>query len=105
MHIPNIRRTIAREHRPPKRRPELPGPVPTLGELQSRYSTWVWGEGLRPGGEPCQHKAPVALAPFVIRWGPEARATFFARTYAVRLWTPWGGFAAIVGVQPFRGPP
>jgi hypothetical protein len=30
---------------------------------------WACCEGLRPAGEPCQHKVPLALAPFVIRWG------------------------------------
>jgi hypothetical protein len=35
MHVPNIRRKIAREDRPPNRRPELLGPVPTLGELHA----------------------------------------------------------------------
>src|SRR3954463_2358853 len=57
----------------PSARPEPPGPVPTLGELQARSSTWFWagGEEQPPTGEPCQHKAPIALAPFVIRWGAD----------------------------------
>jgi hypothetical protein len=73
MHLPNIRRKIAREDRPPKRRPEPPGPIQALGELQASSSTWFWAccEGLQPAGEPCQHNRPIALAPFVIRSGFE----------------------------------
>jgi hypothetical protein len=43
MHVPNIRRKIAREDLPPKRRPEPPGPVPTLGELQDAVVNVVLG--------------------------------------------------------------
>jgi hypothetical protein len=46
---------------------ERPGPRATLGQLQRGSSPWCW---LRC--EKCLHKAPVAIAPFVIRWGPDA---------------------------------
>jgi hypothetical protein len=110
MHIPNIRRKIARVDRPPKRRPEPPGPVPTLGELQARSSTWFWAccEGQHPTGEPCQRKIPLALAPFVIRWGPDVssdvlrqnlRCTACGRRGAALQHPGW--IDAIVGVRPF----
>jgi hypothetical protein len=59
----------------PRRRPrQLPGPVPTLGQLQAGSSKWVWAicEGMSRKGEPCMHRAPLALAPFVIRWSADA---------------------------------
>jgi hypothetical protein len=42
-----------------------PGPRPTLGDLQ-RSTPWVW-----LWCERCQHHAPFACAPAVIRWGAD----------------------------------
>lgn len=41
-------------------------PPPTLSQIQ-RVTCWVW---LVCNG--CRHFCPVTLAPFVIRWGPDA---------------------------------
>lgn len=35
---------------------------------------WVWCDGAMPGGYQCNHHAPFAVAPFVIRFGPMAPA-------------------------------
>src|SRR5437763_11425034 len=58
---------------PQRRSRTPPGPVPTLGELQ-HGTPWIWAycEGLDTIGRPCMHRTPLALAPFVIRWGAEA---------------------------------
>ena len=75
MHIPNSRRKMPREAQPQRNPPAPRGPVPTLGELQRDSSKWVWAicNGLDASGRiACLHRAPVALAPFVIRWGAEA---------------------------------
>jgi hypothetical protein len=46
-------------------RKSLPGPVPTLAELQrSMCWTWVWCQR-------CEHHAAMVFAPLVIRWGPD----------------------------------
>src|SRR5437773_2332441 len=62
-----------REDVPQRRSRTPPGPVPTLGELQ-HGTPWVWAycQGLDRIGRPCMHRTPLALAPFVIRWGAEA---------------------------------
>jgi hypothetical protein len=40
------------------------GPVPTLADLQqSMCWCWIWCQR-------CEHHAPMAFAPLVIRWGP-----------------------------------
>ena len=44
------------------------GPVPTLEGLQ-REAPWFWVYCNRLG---CNHSAPMAVAPLVIRWGPDA---------------------------------
>ena len=70
-----MRRNIRSEDRPQQRRPAPPGPVPTLGELQRGTPKWVWAicNGLDVSGRiACLHRAPLALAPFVIRWGADA---------------------------------
>src|SRR5262245_15882189 len=74
MHIPNIRRKLYREEAPQRRPRAEPGPLPALGELQAS-SKWMWAICEWPGADgrqPCQHSAPLALAPFVIRWGVDA---------------------------------
>jgi hypothetical protein len=43
------------------------GPIPTLGQLR-RNTPWLWvycTAGIRQN---CFHKAPMALAPLIIRW-------------------------------------
>jgi hypothetical protein len=75
MHVPNIRRKLYREDRPQHRPSAVPGPIPTIGELQAGSCKWVWAicDGTdRSGRHPCLHRAPLALAPFVIRWGADA---------------------------------
>lgn len=42
-----------------------PGPVPTIGELLSTDLKRMWSYCERIG---CGHSAPIALAPFAIRW-------------------------------------
>lgn len=54
------------EAAPRPRRREPPPPVPTLGQLR-RTACWLW---LYCNG--CGRGVPVALAPFIIRWGPDA---------------------------------
>ena len=44
--------------------------VPTLGQLHPPPS-WVWVYCTRYVPL-CQHRAPMALAPLIIRWGPDA---------------------------------
>jgi len=44
--------------------------VPTLGQLHPPPG-WVWVYCTRYVPL-CQHSAPMALAPLIIRWGPEA---------------------------------
>ncbi len=47
------------------RRP--PPPIPTLGELNSAPPHWVWWYC-----DACGRSVAVPLAPFLIRWGPDA---------------------------------
>ena len=57
-----------------------PRPVPMLGQLQrGTPRVWAYCEGLSPAGEPCLHKAPLALAPFIIRWGRDASSDFMRK--------------------------
>ena len=55
---------------PPKSRPysDPPRPALTLAELR-KNSCWVWAYCLKSG---CPGHAPIAIAPFIIRWGPNA---------------------------------
>jgi hypothetical protein len=44
--------------------------IPTLGRLQrSMPGKWLW---LCCAANGCTHHAPMAIAPFVIRWGADA---------------------------------
>ena len=45
---------------------EAPQPVPTIGTLH-RQCSWWW---VYCTSGNCTHGRPLALAPFVIRWGP-----------------------------------
>lgn len=97
------------ETAPPRLHPAEPGPVPTLGDLQRGDCKWVWAHchPLRDAF-PCGHAAPLALAPFVIRWGPDMssdmlrrnlRCTACDRRGAVIQHPSWGG--SHIGWQPF----
>jgi hypothetical protein len=57
------------EIREPRPRQFEPGPVPTIGEFLSGETKWFWAHCQRIN---CAHYAPVALAPFAIRWGLHA---------------------------------
>jgi hypothetical protein len=51
--------------------------VPTLGQLH-RPPGWVWFYCTRYHPL-CQHRAPMALAPLIIRWGPDASSDMLRR--------------------------
>jgi hypothetical protein len=79
-----------------------PGPRPTLGDLHSS-SPWLW-----LWCERCQHHAPVAVVPFIIRWGPNAssdmlrqcaRCTCCGSKGATLQHPSWGGNS--IGFLPF----
>ena len=55
--------------REPRPRVIDPGPVPTIGESLCTDAKWWWAYCERIG---CGHVAPIALAPFAIRWGMDA---------------------------------
>jgi hypothetical protein len=107
-HAPNI----PREDQPQRSPPAPPGPVPTLGELQTGSTKWVWAicNGLDESGRvACLHRAPLALAPFVLRWGTEAssnvmrqrlRCAVCGHRAAVLQHPSW--IDAQIGEQPFR---
>ena len=62
---------------PPKRTVRLPPePIPTLGELR-RETCWLW---LNCSRFECRHSAPAALAPLIIRWGPQATSDRLRRS-------------------------
>jgi len=47
-----------------------PGPTPTLADMQRRTpGGWLWVYCEAAG---CHHRAAMAIAPLVIRWGPHA---------------------------------
>jgi hypothetical protein len=50
--------------------------VATLGQLH-RPPGWVWV--ICDRYPPCLHRAPMALAPFVIHWGPDASGDLLRR--------------------------
>ena len=49
------------------RREPLPAP-PTLAQLR-KHQCWLWVNCPR---RECLHRSPMALAPAIIRWGPDA---------------------------------
>jgi len=51
--------------------------VPTLGQLH-RPPGWVWVYCARYAPL-CQHRAPMALAPLIIRWGPDTSSDMLRR--------------------------
>lgn len=53
--------------------------VPTLGQLR-RSSAWLW-LNCAAG---CGHHRPVALAPFIIRWGESASSDVLRRSARCR---------------------
>jgi hypothetical protein len=61
---------------PPRRRvPDPATPDATLGQLH-RSQCWWW---IYCGSGTCSHCAPIALAPFVIRWGADASSDVLRR--------------------------
>jgi len=85
---------------------ERPGPRATLGQLQRGSSPWCW-----LCCEKCQHRTAIALAPFVIRWGPNessdklrhsARCTVCGTKGATLQHPSWMGEQ--VGFQPWPMP-
>jgi hypothetical protein len=53
---------------------EKPGPIPTLGSIR-RQTCWLWLYC-----RACGRGAPVALAPFIIRWGANASSDVLRRS-------------------------
>jgi hypothetical protein len=91
---------LARGRTPNRRR--AAGPRPTLGHLH-RATPWVWLTCER-----CQHRAPLACAVAVIRWGPDessdrlrqcARCTACGAKGATLQHPGWGGEQ--IGFLPF----
>jgi hypothetical protein len=76
--------------------------VPTLAELR-KHNSWVWA-----WCERCQHHAPMAFVPLMIRWGANAssdklrrraRCTACGHKGATLQHPGWAG--ELVGFQPF----
>jgi hypothetical protein len=79
-------------------------PAPTLAQLRA-HTCWVW---LTCENVDCLHETPVALAPFMIRWGVDASSEVLRRSARCSLCKTkgastqvpsWGGRR--VGPQPF----
>jgi hypothetical protein len=103
---------ISAENRPRTRLPEprcfyaaMPDTSPTLslGQLQKTEPGWVWLYCLA-----CNHSQAVAIAPFVIRWGPNTSSDKLRRSArcsrchgqgATIRHASWGDMAT--GWQPF----
>lgn len=56
-----------------------PGPVPTMAELQRAAPHWCWIYCLNPFCERVLRPTPIAIAPYVIRWGPNASSDMLRR--------------------------
>jgi hypothetical protein len=86
----------------PRARKRPPGPRPTLAQLHKGHCwLWLWCER-------CQHHAPMAVTPLIIRWGPDAssdklrecaRCTACGSKGATLQHPGWAG--AQVGFLPF----
>jgi len=79
-----------------------PPPVPTLGEIREN-TPWLW-----LNCPACRHYRPIALAPLIIRWGPDvssdvlrrsARCTSCGHKGATLTHPSWAGLN--VGFAPF----
>lgn len=82
-----------------------PSPVPTLGQLR-RESPWL--RMFCAGG--CGHHRPVALAPFIIRWGADASSAVLRRTARCSVCGHKGATLqhpswvnSLIGFEPFPG--
>jgi hypothetical protein len=73
--------------------------VPTLGQIH-RPPGWLWLHCTRYVPL-CQHRAPMAIAPFVIRWGPDASSDMLRR-YALHRVRAQGRDAARSGMGVLR---
>lgn len=76
--------------------------VPSLGTLQRANGGWVWAVC-----DWCQHRRPLALAAYVIRWGPNASSNRLRRALRCQcgrkgcsIQTP-GWVNQEIGVKPF----
>jgi len=80
------------------------GPVPTIGEILRGETKWFWAYCERMG---CGHSAPIALAPFAIRWGLDASSDLIRNRLRCSLCGNKGGVAlkrpswAMPGWQPW----
>jgi hypothetical protein len=82
----------------------------TMGDIH-KHDTWVWvycEHQTGPDHRPCGHSAPMAIAPLVIRWGPDASSDMLRRSArctkcggkGATIRTPsWGG--NVIGISPF----
>jgi hypothetical protein len=79
--------------------------VPTLGQIH-RPTGWVWV--ICDRYPPCLHRAPLALAPNIIRWGADtssdvlrrcARCTVCGHKGATLQTAPW--VSGEIGIQAF----
>jgi len=66
--------------------------VPTLGQIH-RPPGWLWL--ICDRYPPCLHRAPVALAPLIIRWGPDASSDMLRRSARCQVCGHKGRFAAV----------
>jgi hypothetical protein len=80
-------------------------PVPTLGQIPSSARL---GLGHLDRYPPCLHRAPLALAPLIIRWGADtssdvlrqcARCTVCGHKSATLQTAPW--VSGEIGIQAF----
>ncbi|GLS20161.1 hypothetical protein GCM10007874_31780 [Labrys miyagiensis] len=53
--------------------------VPNLSYFQRRNGGWVWATC-----DHCGHRRPIAIAPYVIRWGPGASSNRLRRALRCR---------------------
>ena len=76
--------------------------VITLGQIH-RTDPWVW---LHCSNIECAHSRPVAVAPFVIRWGPKASGNVLRRNARCERCGHKGAMIATAGsVQSIDSPP
>jgi hypothetical protein len=95
-------RRSAREQIPNRKRYTASvGPPMTLGEMQQGETKWVWAycEAFDRQWY-CQHRAPIALAPYVIRWGADAPGDVLRRNLRCSM---CGRRGAALKVPSFRG--
>jgi hypothetical protein len=95
-------RRLAREQIPNRKHYRVPAMPPiTLGEMQEGETKWVWAycEAFSRRWW-CSHHAPIALAPYVIRWGADASGDVLRRNLRCSM---CGSRGASLKVPSFRG--